>query len=57
MRVFIQSLYGEVRKWFRGLTPISIFGIEALDNAFLRKWGDKKDCMYYMTEFRSLRRK
>jgi ribonuclease HI len=57
MRVFVQSLDGEVRKWFRGLTPGSIVGIEALDNAFLRQWGDKKDFMYYMTEFGSLKRK
>jgi hypothetical protein len=57
MRVFVQSLDGEVRKWFRGLTPGSIVGIEALDNAFLRQWGDKKDFMYYMTEFGSLKKK
>jgi hypothetical protein len=57
MRVFVQSLDGEVRKWFRGLTPGSIAGIEALDNAFLRQWGDKKDFMYYMTEFGSLKKK
>jgi hypothetical protein len=36
MRVFVQSLDGEVRKWFRGLAPGSIAGIEALDNVFLR---------------------
>jgi hypothetical protein len=57
MRVFVQSLDGEVRKWFRGLVPGSIAGIEALDNAFLRQWGDKKDFMYYMIEFGSLKRK
>jgi hypothetical protein len=56
MRVFIQSLDGEVRKWFRGLAPGSIAGIEALDSAFLRQWGDRKDFMYYMTEFGSLKR-
>jgi hypothetical protein len=55
MRVFVQSLDGEVRKWFRGLAPGSIAGIEALDNAFLRQWGDKKDFMYYMTEFGPLK--
>jgi hypothetical protein len=38
MRVFFQSLDGEVRKWFRGLAPGSIAGIEALDNVFLRQW-------------------
>jgi hypothetical protein len=36
MRVFVQSLDGEVRKWFRGLTLGSISKIEALDDVFLR---------------------
>jgi hypothetical protein len=56
MRFFIQSLDGEVRKWFRGLAPGSIAGIEALDSAFPRQWGDKKDFMYYMTKFGSLKK-
>jgi uncharacterized small protein (DUF1192 family) len=56
MRVFVQSLDGEVRKWFRGLAPGSIAGIEALDNVLLRQWGDRKDFMYYMTDFGSLRK-
>jgi hypothetical protein len=56
MRVFVQSLDGKVMKWFRGLAPESVAGIEALDSAFLRQWGDRKDFMYYMTEFRSLKK-
>jgi hypothetical protein len=56
MRVFVQSLDGEVRKWFRGLAPRSIIGIEALDIFFLREWGDRKDYIYYMTEFGSLKK-
>jgi uncharacterized small protein (DUF1192 family) len=56
MRVFVQSLDGQVRKWFRGLAPGSIVGIEALDNVFLRQWGDRKDYIYYMTEFGSLKK-
>jgi hypothetical protein len=32
----VQSLDGEVRKWFRGLTPGSIAGMEDLDDVFLR---------------------
>jgi hypothetical protein len=36
MRVFVQSLDGEVGKWFRGLTPGSIAWIESLDDVFLR---------------------
>jgi hypothetical protein len=57
MRIFVHSLDGEARKWFRALTPGSIDGIEALDDIFLRQWGDKKDFMYYITEFGSLKRK
>jgi hypothetical protein len=36
MRVFIQILFCEARKWFRGLAPGFIMGIEALDESFLR---------------------
>ena len=36
MRVFVQSLDGEARKWFRELTPRSIVDIEALDDAFIK---------------------
>jgi hypothetical protein len=57
MRIFFHSLQGEARKWFKALPPGSIDGIRALDNAFLRQWGDKKDFMYYMTKFGSLKRK
>jgi hypothetical protein len=57
MRVFIQILFGKARKWFRGLAPRSITGIESLDEDFLRHWGEKKDFLYYITEFGSLKRK
>jgi len=57
MRIFVHSLQGEARKWFRSLPPGSIDGIRALDNSFLRQWGDKKDFIYYMTEFGLLKRK
>jgi hypothetical protein len=57
MRVFVQSLDGESRKWFKGLNLGYISRIEALDDSFLRHWGDKKDFMYYIIEFGSLKRK
>jgi hypothetical protein len=38
------------------LTPGSIDGIEPIDDSFLRHWGDKKDFLYYITEFGSLKR-
>ena len=36
MKVFVQSLDGEARKWFRELAPRSIVDIEALNDAFLK---------------------
>ncbi len=57
MRVFVQSFDGEARKWFKELTPRSIADIEALDDVFLKHWGDKKDLLYYHTEFGKLKRK
>jgi hypothetical protein len=42
---------------FRGLTPRSIAGIEALDDSFLRHWGDKTYFLYYIIDFGSLKRK
>ena len=36
MRLIVQSLDGEVRKWFRELPPNSIDGIDALEEAFMR---------------------
>jgi hypothetical protein len=56
MRVLVQRLDGEARKWFKGLTPGSIAGIEALDDSFLRHWGDTKYFLYYIIDFRSLNR-
>jgi hypothetical protein len=39
---FVHSINGEARKWFRAMTPGSIDGIEALDDVFLRQWGEKR---------------
>ena len=57
MRVFVQSLDGEVRKWFRELPPNSIDGITTLEEVFMRQWGDTNDYFYYITEFGALKRK
>lgn len=56
MRFFVQSLDGQARKWFRDLTPRSITDIEALDDAFIKHCGDKKDLLYYHNDFGNLKR-
>jgi len=57
MSIFVHSLDGEPRKWFRDFPSRSIIRIEALDDSFLRQWGDKKDFLYYITEFGFLTKK
>jgi hypothetical protein len=56
MRSFVKILYGEVIKWFRSLPLASIADIEALDETFIKKWGDRRDYLYYITEFGALKR-
>jgi len=51
MRLFVQSLDGEERKWFKPLPGNSISTWEELENDFMHKWGDKKDHGYFLIEF------
>jgi hypothetical protein len=44
------------RTWFRGLPIDSITTYDELETAFLRQWGEKKDHLYYLTEFGALRK-
>jgi hypothetical protein len=56
MRVFVKILYGEAMRCFRELTLGYITRIEFSDDTLLKKWGDKKEFLYYITEFGNLRR-
>jgi hypothetical protein len=49
MRLFAQSLAGEVIKWFRALPTTSIQNFEAFETSFLAKWGDKKTPLQFLT--------
>jgi hypothetical protein len=57
MILFVQSLDGKVRKWFIGFPANFITNIDALNGTFMKQWGDKKDYLYYITEFEGLKRK
>jgi hypothetical protein len=46
-----------VRTWFRGLAARSIRSYDELENDFIRQWGERKDHLYYLTEFGALRKK
>ena len=55
-KVFVQSLDGQDRKWFKELPANSVAGIEQLDEVFLKHWGERRDLLYYITEFGNIRR-
>ena len=57
MRMFVQSLDGDVRKWFKELPANSITIIEEIHDLFMRQCGDTKDHTYYIIEFGALTRK
>jgi hypothetical protein len=56
-RLFVQTFKGQVRTWFRSLPTGSILSYDALENSFLRQWGERKDHSYYLTKFGALRKK
>jgi len=57
MRLFVQSLDGEARKWFKSLPNASITTSEELENYFTRKWGEKRNLEYLLIEFNAINKK
>jgi hypothetical protein len=56
-RLLVQTFEGQVRTWFRALAAGSVRSYEELENAFIRQWGERRDHLYYLTEFGALRKK
>lgn len=56
MRIFVQSLIGEVRTWFRALLANNINDLEDLYRAFLNIWEKKKDPLQILLEYENLKR-
>jgi hypothetical protein len=56
MRIFAQSLLGDVRKWFKSLPPMSIRDFVAFKRSFLNKWGDKKNPLQLLTQYNNMKK-
>ena len=56
MRMFTQSLAGNVSKWFIALPAGSITDFEAFETNFLSKWGDKKNPFQLLTQYNNMKR-
>jgi len=55
-RLFVQSLDGEARKWFKSLPNAFIATWEKLKNSFTQKWGEKRNHEYVLIEFNAIRK-
>jgi len=55
--LFVQSLDGEARKWFKGLPNNSIPTWEEMEHQFTQRWGEKRDHGYSLIEFNAIKKK
>ena len=55
MRIFAQSLGGEVKKWFKGLPPNSINDLPSLHHTFINKWEVKSNPLQILAEYKNLK--
>ena len=56
LRMFSQSLGGEARKWFKGLTPNSINDLPAFHQLLLNKWEVKRNPLQILFKYNDLKR-
>jgi hypothetical protein len=55
LRLFAQSLSGEVRKWFKSLPAASILNFASFETLFLARWGDKKNPLQLLTQYNNIK--
>jgi hypothetical protein len=56
MRLFAQSLKGEVKKWFRALTPRSIVNSQRFEKKKFDRWEENKNFVQMLTQYNQLSR-
>jgi hypothetical protein len=56
MRLFAQSLIGDVKKWFKALPAASVLDLVAFQRSFLDRWEVKKNPLQILLEYKNIRR-
>jgi hypothetical protein len=56
MRLFAQSLTGDVKKWYKGLCVASVLDLTAFQRNFLDRWEVKKNPLQILSEYKNIRR-
>ena len=55
--IFVEYLDGEARKWFKYLPNNAVATCEEMENYFTKKWGEKRDHDYILTNLNALKKK
>jgi hypothetical protein len=55
MRLFSQSLNGQVRDWFKSLPTYSLNDITSFHQSFLNRWEVKKNPLHILFEYESIK--
>jgi hypothetical protein len=56
MRLFAQSLTGDVKKWYKGLRVASVVDLTTFQRIFLDRWEVKKNPLQILSEYESIKR-
>jgi hypothetical protein len=56
MRLFAQSLTGDVKKWYKGLCVASVVDLTEFQRSFLDIWEVKKNPLQILSEYENIRR-
>jgi hypothetical protein len=56
MRLFAQSLMGDVKKWYKVLRATSILDLTAFERSFLDRWEVRKNPLQILSEYKNIRR-
>ncbi len=56
MRLFAQTLIGDVKKWFKGLPANHIADLATFHRLFIDRWERKKNPLQILSEYENIRR-
>jgi hypothetical protein len=56
MRLFAQSLIGDVKKWYKSLCAASVLDLTAFQSSFLDRWEVKKNPLQILSKYKNIRR-
>jgi hypothetical protein len=56
MRLFAQSLIGDIKKWYKGSRVVSVLDLTTFQRSFLDRWEVKKNPLQILSEYKNIKR-